>query len=129
MSGRALGPCSTSTPPSWRALGSPASARGEAAHANEGMGYAVVHVAIDDHSRYAYVELHADQRGETCARFAERALAHFAAIGMGEVEALMSDRAMNYRRSAAFQAVGSAVSHSRWWHRSSGTCNMPRSAP
>ncbi len=32
-----------------------------------GMGHVVVHVAIDDHSRYAYVEQHTDERGETCA--------------------------------------------------------------
>ena len=72
-------------------------------HDNEGMGYSVVHVAIDDHSRYAYVEIHADERGETCARFLARALDHFAELGMDRVEALMSDNALNYRRSAHFQ--------------------------
>ncbi|MDH3226014.1 MAG: integrase core domain-containing protein, partial [Thermoleophilia bacterium] len=41
----------------------------------------------------------------TCARFAERALAHFADLGMDQVEALMSDNALNYRRSLAFQGV------------------------
>jgi len=79
--------------------------RAQAAHANEGMGYGVIHVAIDDHSRYAYVELAADERGGTCAAFLSRALSHFAQLGMSDVEALMSDNAFNYRRSAAFQAV------------------------
>ncbi len=31
---------------------------------DRGMGHVVVHVAIDDHSRYAYVEQHTDERGE-----------------------------------------------------------------
>jgi transposase InsO family protein len=72
-------------------------------HHNEGMGYAVVHVAVDDHSRYAYVEIHADERGETCARFFTRALAHFAEIGMDSPEAVMTDNAMNYRTARVFQ--------------------------
>ena len=78
--------------------------RGSHAHDNEGMGYSVVHVAIDDHSRYAYAELHSDERGETCAAFLERALSHFADLGM-RPEALLSDNAMNYRRSRVFQAA------------------------
>jgi transposase InsO family protein len=74
-------------------------------HDNDGMGYAVLHVAVDDHSRYAYVEQLADERGPTCAAFLARALAHFCELGMGEVEAVMSDNAFNYRRSHEFQAL------------------------
>src|SRR5262245_6680276 len=43
-------------------------------HANEGMGTTFVHVAVDDMSRYAYVEQHADERAATCAAFLARAL-------------------------------------------------------
>lgn len=97
--------------------------RRAAGKANEGMGYSVVHVAIDDHSRDAYLEIHCDERGETCARFLERALAHFSELGM-EPEALISDRAMNYRLSRAFQSVlaGHGIRHiltpphSPWWN-------------
>lgn len=73
--------------------------------ANEGMGYSVIHVAVDDHSRYAYVEIHADERGPTCARFLARALAHFAELGMGDVEAVMTDNARNHRSAAVFQQL------------------------
>jgi transposase InsO family protein len=82
--------------------------REQAGHANRGVGYGVVHVAIDDHSRYAYVEIHPDERGESCARFLGRALDHFAELGMDRVEALMSDNALNYRRSRHFQELLSA---------------------
>jgi hypothetical protein len=41
-------------------------------HANEGMGTTFVHVAVDDHSRYAYVEQHAGERADTCAAFLAR---------------------------------------------------------
>jgi transposase InsO family protein len=68
------------------------------------LGYVYLHVAVDDRSRYAYVEQHRDQGGATAARFLRRALEHFAALGLDPPEAVMSDRAMAYRRSRAFRA-------------------------
>jgi hypothetical protein len=50
-----------------------------------------VHAAVDDHSRYAYVEQHLDERGETCARFLARALAHSAELGLRSPAAVMTD--------------------------------------
>ena len=44
---------------------------------NRGAGWVFLHVAVDDHSRYAYIEQLADERAETCAAFLHRALAHF----------------------------------------------------
>ena len=72
-------------------------------HANEGMGATFVHVAVDDHSRYAYVEQHADERAPTCAAFLERALAHFAELGLEPAEAVMTDGARCYRTAVVFQ--------------------------
>jgi len=42
------------------------------------VGYDYVHVAVDDHSRLAYVEVLTDERGTTCAGFLRRAGAFFA---------------------------------------------------
>jgi transposase InsO family protein len=72
-------------------------------HANEGLGYVYLHVAVDDHSRYAYVEQHADERAVTCTGFLDRALAHFRALGLGPAEAVMTDGARCYRTAAVFQ--------------------------
>jgi transposase InsO family protein len=79
--------------------------RGVDIHANQGMGATFIHVAVDDHSRYAYLEQHPDERAATCAGFLARALAHFAELGMDHPEAVMTDGALNYRRANAFQAV------------------------
>ena len=76
---------------------------GAEVHGNAAMGFTFVHVAVDDRSRYAYVEQHADERGDTCAGFLARALAHFGALGLEPAEAVMTDGAMNYRRARAFQ--------------------------
>lgn len=71
-------------------------------------GYDYLHVAIDDHSRYAYVEVLGDEKGPTCAGFLARATAHLAGLGV-EVEGVMTDNALNYVRSEAFQrALGSS---------------------
>jgi transposase len=70
---------------------------------NRGAGWVFVHVAVDDHSRYAYIEQLADESATTCAGFVERALHHFAELGM-RPEAVMTDGALAYRRSRAFAA-------------------------
>jgi transposase InsO family protein len=68
------------------------------------IGYDNLHAAIDDHSRYAYVEVHPDERGTTCAGFLARAAAHFGELGVG-IERVMTDQARNYVLSTDLQAV------------------------
>jgi transposase InsO family protein len=75
------------------------------AHKTRGAGWAYAHCVVDDHSRLAYVELHPDQRGSTCAAVLERAAAALAELGCGPVEAVMSDNALNYVRSREFAEV------------------------
>ena len=59
------------------------------------VGYEWVHSLVDDHSRYAYSELHRDERAATVTGFVERGLAFFAAHGI-EAKRLMSDNAWAY---------------------------------
>jgi len=73
-----------------------------------GVGYVYLHCVINDHSRYAYVEQHRDQGGDTAAAVLGRVIEHFAALGMKAPEVVMSDNAFAYRRSNAFRAVLSA---------------------
>jgi transposase InsO family protein len=70
-----------------------------------GWGYVYLHCVIDDNSRYAYVEQHRDQGGETAAAVLGRAIEHLAGLGIGAPEAVMSDNAFAYRNSGAFKAV------------------------
>jgi transposase InsO family protein len=89
----------------WRALG-----RGPKPEAVRHQGFDYLHAAIDDHSRLAYAEIQADERGDTCAGFLRRAAAFFAAAGISHIERVMTDNALSYRRSAEFgralQALG-----------------------
>ena len=60
-----------------------------------GIGGEFVHVAIDDATRLAYVEVLPDEQGVTCVRFLWRALAWFRRHGIG-VRRLMTDTGSGY---------------------------------
>jgi transposase InsO family protein len=62
---------------------------------SRGAGHEYVHVAIDDTSRLAYVEVLENQQGLTCARFLERAVAFFAEHAI-TVQRVMTDNGRGY---------------------------------
>ena len=61
----------------------------------KGAGYEYVHVAIDDRSRAAYVEVLPDQRGGTSAGFLRRTIGWFARRGV-TVRRVLTDNAPGY---------------------------------
>jgi len=75
---------------------------------SRGLGYDYVHVAIDDHSRVAYVEVLDDEKGKTCARFLARATQWFGTKGV-TVRRVMTDNGVGYVSHVfrdAIQALG-----------------------
>lgn len=76
--------------------GLPAHLRRGGYAANTGAGWEYCHVAIDDTTRLAYVEILDDERGPTCVAFLRRALAYFASFGIA-VERVMTDNGTGYR--------------------------------
>ena len=60
--------------------------------AGRGPGFEYVHVAVDDASRWAYVEALPDERGDTAASFLERMTASFAARGINVQRVLTGRR-------------------------------------
>lgn len=77
---------------------------GREGHHGSGQGYDKLHIAVDDHSRVAFVQVHADEKGETCAAFLADAVAWFAEQGV-VIERVMTDNAKNYTISRDFQRV------------------------
>jgi transposase InsO family protein len=59
-------------------------------------GWEYVHVAVDDYSRLAYVEVLDDERPATAIAFLRRAIAFFARYGV-QVEAILTDNGNAYR--------------------------------
>jgi transposase InsO family protein len=62
------------------------------------VGWEYVHIAIDDATRLAYVEVLADEKAMTAIGFLRRAVEHFASYGIN-VQALMTDNGSAYRSS------------------------------
>jgi transposase InsO family protein len=60
------------------------------------VGWEYVHVAIDDATRLAYVEVLSDEKAITAIAFLRRAVAHFASYGI-TVEQLITDNGSAYR--------------------------------
>jgi transposase InsO family protein len=76
--------------------GLPAHLRRGGYAANIGAGWEFVHVAVDDTTRLAYVEILDDEKGPTCVAFLRRAVSYFAAHGI-TVQAVMTDNGTGYR--------------------------------
>ena len=84
-----------------------------------GAGLDYLHVAVDDHSRYAYVAVLPDERGVSCAAFLQRALNHFRARGV-RVRGVLTDNAKAYTVARSFRAAAAAADvrllHTRPYH-------------
>jgi transposase InsO family protein len=76
---------------------------GDRRDTTRGVGWEFVHVAIDDCSRLAYVEVLADEKGDTAAAFFLRAVASFRQRGI-RVRRVLTDNGSGYL-SHAFAAA------------------------
>lgn len=77
------------------------------------IGYTYLHVAVDDHSRVAYVEAHDNEQAVTLVEFWRRARDWFWAKGM-TVDEVLTDNGSNFRsRLFAEVLVEQAIKHRR----------------
>lgn len=76
---------------------------GDRARSHRRAGWEVAHVAIDDHSRAAYVEILPDETKSTTAAFLQRALFYFKSQGI-QIRKLLTDNGGAYR-SKSFALV------------------------
>jgi transposase InsO family protein len=73
-------------------------------HHTQKLGWEYCHVAIDDTTRVAYVEVLGDEKGATCVGFLRRAIQAFASMGV-TVERVMTDNGTGYRSKVHRAAV------------------------
>ena len=75
------------------------------------VGYSYLHVAVDDHSRLAYVEALDNETADTLVGFFERARIWFRSIGIA-VDEVISDNGANFRsKKFADQLARQAIDH------------------
>jgi transposase InsO family protein len=84
-----------------------------AQHRHDGIGWNRVHVAVDDHSRLAYVEELVDESPATTVAFLRRARAFYAAHGIS-VERVLTDNGTAYRSRIFAAALGELGIGHRW---------------
>jgi transposase InsO family protein len=61
-----------------------------------GAGWEFAHVAIDDHSRLGFVQMHPDERKPSTVQFLQDAVAHYASMGV-KITQLLTDNGPAYR--------------------------------
>ena len=88
----------------WRLHG-----RGTGTPRGRGAGWDFVHVAVDDRSRVAYVEVLPDEKGITCAGFLYRAAKWFHDQHGITIRRVLTDNAKNYVLSRDWIAVCTAL--------------------
>ena len=76
------------------------------------LGYTYLHVAVDDHSRVAYIEAHDNQNAQTAADFWRNCRDWFNRLNVG-IDEVMTDNAKNFT-AATFAA---ALAENRTTHR------------
>ena len=69
---------------------------GDRSRQSRGIGWEFVHVAIDDASHVAYVEVLGNEQGQTTVAFLRRAIAWFKRLGV-RIRRILSDNGSNYR--------------------------------
>jgi transposase InsO family protein len=66
---------------------------------SKGAGWEYVHVAIDDHSRIAFLAVFPDQKGPSAAAFLQAAIAYYARLGI-RIQRLLTDNGPCYKSHA-----------------------------
>jgi len=81
----------------------------------DGAGWEFAHVAIDDHSRAGFVQMHVDEKKGSAIAFLEASVAHYAAHGV-RIKRLLTDNGPAYRSklfNKTCQALGIKHTYTR----------------
>ena len=63
---------------------------------NRGIGWDMVHLAIDDHSRVSFAQVLSDEKAVSCVQFLHAAVAYYASLGV-RIERVMTDNGTGYK--------------------------------
>ena len=77
---------------------------------SDGAGYEFAHVAIDDHSRIARIDIMPDEKKESAVLCLERTVAYFQSIGV-RIDRVMTDNGSCYRSRAFAKACATSPSN------------------
>jgi transposase InsO family protein len=74
---------------------------------NVGIGWDMVHLAIDDHSRVSFAQVLSDEKAVSCVQFLRQAVAYYAGLGV-RIERVMTDNGKGFKNvfKAACEELG-----------------------
>jgi transposase InsO family protein len=74
---------------------------------NRGIGWEMVHLAIDDHSRVSFAQVLPDEKAASCVEFLRQAVSYYAGLGV-RIQRVMTDNGTGYKNTfkAACDALG-----------------------
>jgi transposase InsO family protein len=94
-----------------KVLGRQAGTKNNNGHGSRRVGYGFIHSAVDDYTRLAYSEVHADETKLTASAFWRRAVVWFADHGI-TINEVLTDNGSCYRSQLFAEALG-VVEHRR----------------
>ncbi len=65
---------------------------------NRGIGWDMVHLAIDDHSRVSFAQVLSDEKAVSCVQFLRAAVTYYASLGV-RIERVMTDNGTGYKNT------------------------------
>jgi transposase InsO family protein len=65
---------------------------------NKGIGWDMVHLAIDDHSRVSFAQVLPDEKALSCVQFLRQAVAYYASLGV-RIERVMTDNGTGFKNT------------------------------
>ena len=65
---------------------------------NRGIGWDMVHLAIDDHSRVSFAQVLPDEKAVSCVQFLRQAVTYYASLGV-RIERVMTDNGTGYKNT------------------------------
>jgi transposase len=111
---------------------------GDRSYRHRGVGWDMVHLAIDDHSRVSFAQVLSDEKAVSCVQFLRQAVAYYASLGV-RIERVMTDNgkaerfvqtslrewayARPYVNSAQREAALQPFLHRYNWHRPHSALN------
>jgi transposase InsO family protein len=75
---------------------------GDRTYRHRGVGWDMVHLAIDDHSRVSFAKVLSDEKAVSCVQFLLEAVAYYAGMGV-RIERVMTDNGKGFKN--AFKAA------------------------
>jgi transposase InsO family protein len=77
-----------------------------------GIGWDMVHVAIDDHSRVSFGQVLADEKASSCVEFLKAAVQYYESLGV-KIKRVMTDNGAGYKNSFRDACAALGIRHCR----------------